>query len=363
MNLMLYWGINNPNTSILWVSPVYSQTNKVQKELFKNIVDTEIVETCNYSDNIIILKNGSEIIFRSAERYDNIRGYTFDYCIIDEAAYIKEEAWIEAIKPTLLVKGKKVLFLSTPKGKNWFYNLYQMGESDEYPDYKSYHGNSYDNPYVNKNDVIEAKKTLPENVYKQEYLAEFVDDGGEVFHNITTFNEYPKPQGRIYCGIDLGRQMDYSVATFMDDAGNVIDIYRDNKKDWKIIINNIIKKLKEHKASALVEVNSIGDVIYEQIRDEYKDIEPFITNTKTKQEIIEGLILDFNDGSIVIPSQELYPPLFQELNTFTFEYSPSTRNIKYGAEKGFHDDCVMSLAITNYARKTKKKKGSYNWVR
>jgi len=360
---MLYWGINNPNTSILWVSPVYSQTNKVQKELFKNIVDTEIVETCNYSDNIIILKNGSEIIFRSAERYDNIRGYTFDYCIIDEAAYIKEEAWNEAIKPTLLVKGKKVLFLSTPKGKNWFYNLYQMGESDEYPDYKSYHGNSYDNPYVNKNDVIEAKKTLPENVYKQEYLAEFVDDGGEVFHNISTFNEYPKPQGRIYCGIDLGRQMDYSVATFMDDAGNVIDIYRDNKKDWKLIINNIIKKLKEHKASALVEVNSIGDVIYEQIRDEYRDIEPFITNTKTKQEIIEGLILDFNDGSIVIPSQELFPPLYQELNTFTFEYSPSTRNIKYGAEKGFHDDCVMSLAITNYARKTKKKKGSYNWVR
>ena len=149
MNLVLDWSINNPLSKILWVSPVYSQTTKVQKEIYKAIVDTGIVENNNFSENILSLKNGSEIIFRSAERYDNIRGYTIDYCIIDEAAFIKEEAYTEAIKPTLLVRGKKCLFLSTPKGKNWFYNLYQMGLSDAHPEYKSYKGTSMDNPYAN----------------------------------------------------------------------------------------------------------------------------------------------------------------------------------------------------------------------
>lgn len=365
MNLVLWWGVNNDNVKILWVSPVYSQTNKVQKELFNAIMDTGLVKSCNYTESIIVLKNGSEILFRSAERYDNIRGYTIDYCIIDEAAFIKEEAWNEAIKPTLLVRGKKVLFLSTPKGKNWFYKLYQMGLSEDYPDYKSYKGTSYDNPYANKDEIEDSRKTLPENVFKQEYLAEFIDNGGEVFNNLKqhTFNKYPSPQGQIYCGIDLGRQNDYSVATFMDSKGRVIDVYRNNQVEWGVMIKDIIDKINKYKAITSIEVNSMGDVIYEQIKSKVKNIHPFITNNNTKQEIIEGLILDFNEGSIQIPSVELFNPLFNELSQFTFEYSPSTRRIKYGAPQGLHDDCVMSLAICNYTRKSKISLGKYKWLK
>ena len=365
MNLVLMWGLNNDNTKILWVSPVYSQTTKVQKELFKNIMDAGIVDSCNYSDNIITFKNGSEIMFRSSERYDNIRGYTIDYAIIDEAAYVKEEAWTEAIKPTLLVRGKKVLFLSTPKGKNWFYKMYQMGLSEDYPEYKSYRGSSFDNPFVNKNDIMESKKTLPDNVFKQEYMGEFIDDGGEVFGNIKncTFNEYPTPNGQIYCGIDLGRQNDYSVATFMDKDGRVIDIYRDNKREWSGIVDTMVMMIKKYKAITTIEVNSMGDVIYEQLSRRVKNIHPFVTTNNSKQEIIEGLILDFNEGNIQIPTPHLFEPLYNELSSFTFEYSPSTRRIKYGAPQGLHDDCVISLALCNYTRKTKSKVGSYTWIK
>ena len=129
MNLLLYWGLNNGPCKILWVSPVYSQTSKVQKELMQAIGESGIVKNCNYSDNSITLRNGTEYLFRSAERYDNMRGLTCDYGIIDEAAFCKDEAWTEAIRPIFLVKGKKVLFISTPKGKNWFYNLFQLGKS------------------------------------------------------------------------------------------------------------------------------------------------------------------------------------------------------------------------------------------
>lgn len=364
MNLLLYWTINNKPCKVLWVSPVYSQTNKVQKELERAISPSGFIKSCNFSESYIELKNGSEIYFRSAERYDNIRGYTFDYAILDEAAFMKNETWSEAVRPTLAVRGKKVLFLSTPKGKNWFYELFNLGLSSDYEDYISYYGSSYDTPYINPKELIDAKKTLPENVYKQEYLAEFIDGGGEVFSNINsyTFDKYPSPQGQIYAGIDLGRHEDYTVITCMDGSGNVVDIYRTNKREWRVIIEDLLKILKQHKAIGLIEVNSVGDVIYEQLKSKYKDIHPFTTTSKTKQELIEGLILDLNEGNLMIPSKKVFNPLYQELETFTYDYNPKTRAIKYGHPTGLHDDCVISLALANYCKKTKHKRGKYTYI-
>ncbi len=238
MNLALYWGFNNSPCKILWVSPVYSQANKVQKELMSAIAASGIVKSNNYSSSELELKNGSTIYFRSAERYDNIRGMTLDYAIIDEAAFIKDDAWSEAIKPTLLVRGKKVLFISTPKGKNWFYELFQYGQSEDYPNYKSYKGSSYDTPFISQEEIDDAKRTVPELIFKQEYLAEFIDGGGEVFANIDqcTFPSYPKPQGKVFAGLDIGKQEDYTVLTLMDSKGRVVDIYRDNKNQWSVMI-------------------------------------------------------------------------------------------------------------------------------
>ncbi len=363
MNLLLYWSINEAPCKILWVSPVYSQTSKVQKELQKAIEGSGIIKSCNFSENYIELINGTEIFFRSAERYDNIRGYTFDYGILDEAAFMKEEAWTEAIRPTLAVKGKKVLFLSTPKGKNWFYNLFLLGVSEDYPNYKSYQGSSYDTPYITEQELDDAKRTLPEGVFKQEYMAEFLDGGGEVFTELEkyTYDKYPTIEGQIYAGIDLGRHEDYSVIVCINSQGKVVDIHRTNNKEWRVIIGELLNILKRTNAVAVIEVNNVGDVLYEQMKKEYKNLHPFITTNNTKQEIIEGLILDFNDGVIGIPSKTLFSPLYEELETFTYEYNPKSRSIKYGHPNGLHDDCVIALALANYCRKTKGVRGKYTY--
>ena len=361
INLALYWAINHGPCKILWISPVYSQTTKVHKELMQAIGGTNIVQNNNYSSNEIQLRNGSTIMFRSAERYDNIRGLTLDYAIIDEAAFIKDDAYAEAIKPTLLVRGKKVLFISTPKGKNWFYNLYQLGLSPDYPNYKAYAGSSYDTPYIDKKEIEDAQRTIPKNVFQQEYLAQFIDSGGEVFTDIdkNTFPTYTPPQGKVYCGIDLCKQEDYTVATFMDQNGKVIDIYRNNKQEWTTMTQDILVLIRKYNATTMVEVNSIGDVIFEQIKRQWSDTHPFVTSSKTKNEIIEGLILDFNNAEVNIPSKELFPPLYSELSVFTYEYNPKTRNIRYGHPAGLHDDTVISLAIANYNRKQNKTLGTY----
>ncbi len=362
MNLVLYWLINHRPCKILWVSPVYSQANKVQHELDEAIRNSKIIDTCNYSDNYIKLKTGSEIYFRSAERYDNIRGYTFDYCIIDEAAYIKEEAWTTAIKPTLAVRGKKILFLSTPKGKNWFYNLYQLSNVNN--NYQAYNGPTSTNPFVKQTEINEARQTLPPNIFKTEYLAEFVDDGGEVFSNLSnnTFNEWPKPNGTIYCGIDLGKQNDYTVATFMDNNGNIVEIYRNNQTEWSTLINDLSALINKYNAKTYIEVNNVGDVIFEQLKGKVKQIEPFVTSNRSKTEAIEGLILDLNEGNIKIPSKELFSALYNELSVFTYEYSPSSRTIKYGSPTGNNDDTVISLAIANLCRKKLRTLGTYSYI-
>ncbi len=320
-----------------------------------------IVKSNNYSDNYMELKTGSTIFFRSAERYDNIRGFTFDYAIIDEAAFIKEEAWTEAIRPTLVVRGKKVLFISTPKGKSWFYDLYQLGVSPDHSNYKSYTGSSYDTPYIDVEEIEDAKRTIPENVFKQEYLAQFLDSGGEVFTDLyrIEFNQWPSQQGKVYCGIDLGKQTDYTVATFMDANGQVLEIYRNNKSEWSAMVNDIVQLLKKWNASTLIEVNSIGDVIFEQIKQRHSDTHPFTTTSKSKNEVVEGLILDVNEQSIVIPSKQLFEPLQHELEVFTYEYNPKTRNVRYTHPNGMHDDTVISLALANYWRKQNKSYGTY----
>ena len=360
-NLALYWMINDGPCKVLWVSPVYSQAMKVHKELYAAIAKSGIVKSNNYSANEITLKNGSVIYFRSAERYDNIRGMTLDYGIVDEAAFMKDDAWKEAIRPVFAVRGKKVLFISTPKGKNWFYDIYQLGKSTDHPRYKSYTGSSYETPFISTEEINDAKATLPEMVFKQEYEAQFIDSGGEVFQNIdrASFDSWSHPNGKVYCGIDLGKQEDYTVATFMDSTGKVVDIYRANQKEWTIMVSEIMERVRKWSATVMVEVNSIGDVIFEQLKNQWQDTHPFVTSSKSKNEIIEGLILDFNQLSIKIPDESLFHPLTHELEVFTYTYNPKTRNVSYGHPSGQHDDTVMSLAISNFCRKTKKSLGTY----
>ena len=251
---------------------------------------------------------------------------------------------------------------STPAGKNWFYDLFQKGISNEYPDYISIQTDSYNNPLISTKEVEEARKSLPDHIFKQEYLAEFVDDGGTVFQDIDRYcvlEEYPQPIGRTYCGIDLGRAQDYTVVTVYDEQGRIVHIYRDRQKTWDIIVSNIVKVLRQYKPTVFVEVNSIGDVVYEMIKKQYPNTFPFQTNTHSKQNMIEDLIIALNNGELQLPSKTLNIDLYNELQTFTYVYNPNTRNVKYEGKKGFHDDIIMSLGIGYYALKQKKSRGTY----
>ena len=119
INQMLYWAINHKGCNIAWVTPIYKQSKKVFDEMEKVTKSSGLFEY-NRSD-LTISGFNSQIQFFSGERPDNIRGNTFDYLIVDEMAFTRPELWSEVLSATVLVKGKKVIFISTPKGKNHFY--------------------------------------------------------------------------------------------------------------------------------------------------------------------------------------------------------------------------------------------------
>ena len=183
INMMLYFAINHPNNTTCFISPIYSQARKVMEELYDAIKDSDIIDRVNFSNFEIKLHTGSKILFKSAEREDGLRGYTFDYLLIDEAAYIKEDAWKRAIQPTVFIKGKKVLLFSTPRGRDWFYGMHQMGGNKEFPQYASCRMSYEGNPFVNLEEIESAKKALPEAIFRAEYLGEFLEGESMVFQN------------------------------------------------------------------------------------------------------------------------------------------------------------------------------------
>jgi len=357
-NQAVKWGLENKNWKIGWISPTYKQAKKVFKEIAKALADCIYVIGVNRGDLVIEFNNGSIIQFYSAEAYDSIRGETFDALICDEFAFFKPEAWNEVLKATVLVRGKKVLILSTPKGKNQFYNLFNLAEHNS--NYISFRGSSYDNPFIDPEEIREAERNLPDHVFKQEYLAEFLDNGSSVFRNIKECVKTSVNTSSLYAGIDLGRSDDYTVLTIVDS--NNVEVYSERWRhmEWSTIINNIVTQLNHYRPNTLVESNGAQDAIFEQIRNKVaynkNSIQPFVTTSKSKQNIVEDLIVKFENKDIGIIGHDWQ---INELEVFTYEYNLKTRAIKYSAPVGLHDDYVMSRAITTHALKTMKASGKY----
>lgn len=363
-NQAVRWAIDNKGWVILWISPTYGQAKKVFNEIKSSLGNCPAYsKPPNASDLIFYFSEASEIRFYSASStgYDKIRGESATAIICDEFRFYHPLAWGEAIKPTLTVKGKKVLIISTTKGKGQFYSLYQQGITQE-PRYISFTASSYDNPYANVEEINDAKRNLPDHIFRQEYLGEFLEDGSEVFVNIPLcIVENPSKGSTFFAGVDLGRADDYTVLTITNDKNEEVYCERWRHMDWSKIINHVVEGLNKYKPYTLVEANGAQDAIYEQILNMVSfakaKVKPFITGTKSKQTIIEDLIVCFERGDIGIMGHDFQ---IGELEAFSYEYNVRTRTIKYSAPIGLHDDYVMSRAICNHAHKTMKSKGSYS---
>ncbi len=366
LNLLLKWALENKDQYCMLVSPIFAQSKKAFLELAKACGPTNpLVASSNASELMLTFKNGSVIRMVSGETDQNLRGVTLTHLIVDEAAYIRESLWAEILRPACMIRGKKVLFISTPRSKNWFYNIFEMGNSEEFPDWRSYRITSEENPYLNKEELDQARKTLPSEIFAAEYMGVFTESGSGVFQSFTNCvnplyaRTGPDPKSRYYAGVDLALAHDYTVVTIIDQDGNIVDWFRENKTSWEQIIGSVTEILKRYNAQAYVELNSIGSVVYEQLRKSLgAKVKSFTTTQNSKNDIIEKLKLSFEDNLLKLPPEHVWPELHLELATFTYKVLPSGK-LSYSAPGGMTDDIVMSLALANHSFKESKVKGVY----
>lgn len=349
INMLLYYGINKPRHTLLWVSPYYSMAVKVLSQILDAIEFTPITKEANKSEKIITLINGTRIYFRSAEKPETIRGLSIDYAFLDESQDISDDAFNKAILPTLTAKGKKCLIAGTPKSKNWFHSYFQRGGE---PNYNSYTAPSSVSPYVSEEFLKEQQESLPPSIYNQEFLAEWQEGDGEVFTNIDgvcILDDFVSTREKTYGGLDIGTKQDYTVLTILDRNGRCVHMWRERGLEYSQIVAKVVYLCKQYRTHLMIEANSIGDVVYEMVRKQYKDVKPFITTNTSKENIIRRLISDIADTNVELPSPNLFNSLYKELQLFQYKYLPSGK-VSYEAMSGFHDDTVMSLAICNWNR-------------
>ena len=351
-NLLLYWLLQKPNQKGCWISPIYNQAKKVFQELSN--ASHNIVQSSNKADLTIKFLNGSTLQFLSSERPDSVRGFSFHYMVVDEAAYVNERGFETAILPTLTALGKKCLIISTPKSKNWFYKYYLKGSNDS-TDYISFKGQSTDNPYIDQSFIAEQRLSLPNDIFRQEYEAEFTDAGSEVFRGVEQacivpqYNKQDK-SSRCFAGIDVGLSNDYSVLTILNEAGRVLLIDRIRGENISTIANRFNDILSRFRIEGgWVEENGIGAAMRDLIVPRNRRIRGFTTTQDSKTQIVRTLISDLEAGILELPNKELEPELFKELTLYTYKLSNNGK-LSFSHPNGIHDDLVDSLMLANKAR-------------
>ena len=364
-NYALWYALNHRDSKVLIVGPTDSLIQKLYTEIKNSIKNTPLITShkAQKGQTEIVFINQSRIIFRSAASEDNLRGESVDVLIVDEAAFIKQDTFETILLPFLNVRGKKCLLASTPRGKNYLYDYFIRGSSNDYPQYKSFKCSSYENPYSNKELLDLFRQTLSTKRFEQEILAEFVDSAS-IFNNIDDLlclvpQDQPHQGESYFAGVDIGLLNDRSVVSIINSKGFLVSqVVYDRVKTPKLVELIISLNQKWKFKNILLEVNGQGLPIFQTLETKLNNITPFTTTSKSKQEIIDDLVYQFNMGHIKLIND---PELRIELESFIFIQDDGQR-IKYSAMSGHHDDRVMSLAIGYRCFKEGRTLGSYSYV-
>ena len=201
-----------PNSHVLLMSPNYS-LSQISFDLQRNLIkhfDLEVTRD-NAKDKVIELSNQSTIRMGSINQVDSVVGRSYDLIIFDEAALTDgRDAFNVALRPTLDKDNSKAIFISTPRGRNnYFAEFYYRGYSDEFPEWCSIKATWHENPRVSEHDIKEAKKTMSEAEFNQEYMADFNVFEGQIWtfnHEQCTadLSELDTHKMDVFAGLDVG---------------------------------------------------------------------------------------------------------------------------------------------------------------
>ncbi|MDD1779549.1 MAG: terminase family protein, partial [Candidatus Helarchaeota archaeon] len=292
-----------PNKYVWIVAPNYDLTQRVWNDLytlaiskFKPIIRRLINSKGNYRLETYL---NTVIEAKSADEPEKLVGVGLTKIIIDEAALVQQKAWVQSLRPTLIDHQGSALFISTPKGKNWFWELWMKGQQKEEVEWQSWRFSSLDNEYLNKSELSKLIKDMPDYEYRQEILAQFEETAEQIFRKVKERavgrEKEPAKGHRYQIGVDLGRKTSYSVITVIDEMTNpyeVVKIDRFKTVDWTLQVPRVKAIWEKYPCLKMrVDATGIGDPLTEDLENKGVRVDPYIIKEISKRQYIDKLAI------------------------------------------------------------------------
>jgi hypothetical protein len=352
-----------PGSAVLYVSPTMGQSRQIVWDLLLDL-GREIIQSSHVNNLDITLINGARIYVRGADRPDTLRGVSLTFAVLDEVADIKPEAWEQVIRASLSDKIGKCLMIGTPKGRNWFYDLWNLGQDGADEDWKSWHFTTADNPLIDPKEIESAKKTLSSFAFKQEYMASFSNAGSNLFKEEWIKYGTEPDYGSYFIAVDLAgfedvakqaanakKRLDESaicIVKVTDDGKWFVKEIKHGRWDIRTTAVNILMAIREYKPLSIgIEKGSLKNAVLPYLSDLMRksNIHAHVSdlthgNRKKTDRIIWALQGRFEHGRVILNSDENWDDFIDQLLMF-----PAL---------GVHDDLpdalsyIDQLAVTSY---------------
>lgn len=331
-----------------WFAPNFKYLVEAWADL--NRILAPVIARKDSQQKRIELVTGGVIEFWSLEDPDAGRSRKYKHVVIDEAAKARHlrYAWTHAIRATLADLRGTADLLSTPRGMDFFAECFAWGQDPLNEEWSSWQMPTSTNPHIPPDEIEHLGKHLPERVYRQEILAEFLDDAGGVFRGVSDAVDVGRsdsigaePGLGYTIGVDLARVEDFTVVTVMDSKGRQVYHERFNQISWERQIAAIVNVGQEYRGRVYVDSTGVGDPIFERLRKAGLNVVGYQLTSSSKESLIDNLAMCIEQGRVRLMD---LPVQTNELKAYEYQLTPS-RNVKMSAPEGMHDDCVVALAL------------------
>lgn len=324
---LLVEGLRCPKGSaVMYVAPTQGQARQIIWDALMDL-GRDVITSSHVNNMDITLINGAKIYVRGSDRPDTLRGVSLTYLVLDEVADIKQETWEKVLRAALSDKKGRALFIGTPKGRNWFYDMYNQGLDGSDEEWKSWHFTTKDNPLIDPKEIEGAKKTLSSFAFKQEYEASFDNAGTDTFkEEWLKFGKEPD-YGNYYIAIDLAgfenigmtasakKRLDQSaiaVVKVTDEGKWFVRKIEHGRWDIKETCQRIIKNVKEFQPQGVgIERGSLKNAVLPYLSDlmrannTYCHIADLTHGNKKKTErVVWALQGRFEHGKVTLNEEE-----------------------------------------------------------
>ena len=358
-----------PNKKIWIVAPTYDLTQKVFDYVvrwYMKVAPSQAGSVSYRPVPRIRTPSGTLLEGKSTENPTGLLGEEVDLLIVDEASRIPRHIFDTYLYPVTSSRQGRMIIISTPFGKNWFYEKWIESKEKN----SAFQFQTRDNPFFPPDEWEYAKEKLPEQVFNQEYRANFLEDAASVFRGVQKIISkdcYEDARGdrQYVLGVDLAKLNDFTVLTVMDTYSHKVVHWERFKEISYPLQKARIKAVcdRYRRARIIIDSTGLGDPIVDDLMRSGYLIEDIKLSNKSKQQLIEKLSMFIETKSITIPDESV---LVDELGAYAYDISMSAggrATWKFSAPTGLHDDAVISLAMAVWglrSREPRKEKDMFH---